>query len=289
VTDHDLIRRTCESIFGYRALGNERFEASGVTFVRNLATPRYPESNQVGLIRISDPKAIVTLIEASHAEFADLPYRHFLIDPLTPPEVHAHLALQPGYRAKQTLFVVVEVDLPAKSRDVEIREVVSETDWAVYEAMDKIWWLEYGGGVGPLQRWSRMRLAHLKTLLGSQAEAVHDEVVKAKRSKAPASRTWFACVNGVPAAFFSSWPGESGVGRVIDLYTHPDFRRRGLASALIRHCVAAAREGGAGPVTAGPELTSLAKDIYLAHGFRPLLVISDVYIDSRPAADLAHR
>jgi GNAT superfamily N-acetyltransferase len=287
VTEDELIRRTCETIAGYLALGNERFSAAGATFVLNLSTPLYPESNHVGLIRVSGRSAIDALTEASNGEFADLPYRHYLLDPLTPPDVSAYLAFQPGYRSKDTLHVILEGDIPTKRREAEIREVLTDADWASYHAMDKIWWLEYGGGVRRLQRWGRLRLARLKTLVGSQAEAVHDQVVRSKRLKAPHARTWFACVDGVPAAFLTSWPGENGVGRIVDLYTHPDFRRRGLASALVHHCVAVAREGGAGPVTIDSELNTSAKETYGALGFRPIFLTRDVYVEPRTAAAVA--
>jgi GNAT superfamily N-acetyltransferase len=293
VKEDELIRRTCDTIAGYLALGNERFGAAGATFVRNRSTPLYPESNHVGLIRVRGRSAIDALTEASHAEFAGFPYRHFLLDPLTPPDVNAYLAFQPGYRFRDTLYVILEGDIPIKRREAEIKEVLTDADWANYHALDKVWWLEYGGGVRRLQRWARLRLAHLKTLLGSQAETVHDQVVRAKRLKAADARTWFACVNGKPEAFLTSWPGESGVGRIVDVYTHPDFRRRGLASALIHHCVTVVREGGAGPVAIASELNTSAKETYAALGFRPLFLTRDVFVEPRADAaasgDATHR
>ena len=77
---------------------------------------------------------------------------------------------------------------------------------------------------------------------------VTEQMVAAKRVKAPDLRFWLARADGTDAAFFSSWPRRDGVGIVEDLFTRPEFRHRGIATALIAHSVADARERGAGLV-----------------------------------------
>src|SRR5690606_34623357 len=94
-----------------------------------------------------------------------------------------------------------------------------------------------------------------------------------KRAKTPMVRSWFALVAGVPRAFFSSWPGENGVGMIEDLFCHPDFRRQGLGTALIARCVQDARERGAGPVLITSNVGESPKHMYAAMGFRPLYVL----------------
>jgi GNAT superfamily N-acetyltransferase len=93
--------------------------------------------------------------------------------------------------------------------------------------------------------------------------------VAAKRVKAPDLRFWLARVDDTDAAFFSSWPGPEGVGIVEDLFTRPEFRRRGIATALIAHSVADARERGAGPVAISARVNDSPKYMYAALGFRP--------------------
>jgi hypothetical protein len=61
------------------------------------------------------------------------------------------------------------------------------------------------------------------------------------RAKAPDLRFWLARTEGVDCAFLSSWPGANSVGKVEDLFTHSDFGHRGIATALIVHCVRDAR------------------------------------------------
>ena len=73
-------------------------------------------------------------------------------------------------------------------------------------------------------------------------------MLAAHEAKQPPVQYWLAYVDGRPRAYFNSWAGIDGVGQVEDLFTHPDFRHRGLATALIHHCVADARSKGAGPV-----------------------------------------
>ena len=55
-----------------------------------------------------------------------------------------------------------------------------------------------------------------------------------------------------------------------ELFTHPEFRHRGLATALIHHCVADAREHGAGPVVIAADPEDTPKLMYAAMGFRPV-------------------
>jgi predicted GNAT family acetyltransferase len=83
---------------------------------------------------------------------------------------------------------------------------------------------------------------------------------------------WLAFVHGEPVAYFNSWAGIDGVGQVEDLFTHPDYRRRGVATALIHHCVAECRRQGAGPVVIVADPTDTPKQIYSAMGFRPIAV-----------------
>ena len=66
-----------------------------------------------------------------------------------------------------------------------------------------------------------------------------------------------------------------GVGAVEDLFTHPDFRHRGLATALIHHCVAEVRSEGAGPIVISADTTDTPKRMYAALGFRPVAVKRD--------------
>ena len=57
-----------------------------------------------------------------------------------------------------------------------------------------------------------------------------------------------------------------------ELYTQPEFRHRGLATALIHHCVADCRSHGAGSVVIVCAPGDTPKQMYAAMGFQPVAV-----------------
>jgi GNAT superfamily N-acetyltransferase len=231
MSSDDLLQRVCESNEGYLRLGNESFGVAGATFVRNRSTPRRRDANHAGLIRTDAPDQLDFIIKRAEDEFGGIPHRSFGIDPLTPPAAVARLAMEEGYRTSEGLVLLLEGDLAQIAKPVEMREVLTEEDWQKFRELDMLWWLESGTG---------------EDALGPYSAEHHDEHMLNRRVKAPDVRGWFACVEGEPRAFLSSWPGENGVGVIEDLFCHPEYRHRGLASALIAHCVADARARGAG-------------------------------------------
>ena len=258
----DLLRLVCETNFAYLAQGNDRFEAHGASFIVNTRTPRRYDSNGVGLIRTASPAALESLLARAESEFAANSHRAWGVDGLTPAHVPARLALELGYRTNDALVHVLEGELHVTARpgrvsasEIEIREVISEDDWRAYRELDAMWWQETG-----------------TSELGPYGPSLHDEFMVCRRLKAPQTRTWFACLDGVPRAFFCSWPGENGVGMVEDLYCHPEYRHRGLATTLIAHAVADCRDRGAGPVLINSDPNDTPKRMYAALGFRPLFV-----------------
>ncbi len=254
--DTDLISRACETAARYLALGNECFDARGARFVRNRNTPNRYDANHIGLIR-SAAGELEAMLRRADEEFADFGYRRFDVDPLTPAQIVARLALDGGYSVSETLWLVLEGELKAETKPADIREISSEDEWQAYGGLIELDWVE-----------SRLRLG---TPFGD-ARNLAQEWLTYARAKAPAVRAWLAYADGAARAYFSSWPGENGIGMVEDLFTHPDFRHRGLATALVAHCVADARKRGAGPVIIGADPTDTPKAMYAAMGFRPLFV-----------------
>jgi GNAT superfamily N-acetyltransferase len=253
VSDLDVITACCETNAGYLALGNERFEAHGATFIRNRDTPRRHDANGVCLIRTGTETDFDALLSRVEAEYEGYSHRRFDIDPLTPPLVVARLTMLEGYKPSDLLTQLLDGDLQATPPPCDIRQVITEDDWAGCLRMDEMWWRESS-----------------TDYFGPYDPDLHAELSRSFRAKQPSVHTWMAWDDGAPRSFLSSWPGLNGIGMVEDLYTEPGYRHRGLATALLARCVADARERGANSVliNAGPAETP--KQMYAALGFRPL-------------------
>ena len=91
-----------------------------------------------------------------------------------------------------------------------------------------------------------------------------------QRLKSPPIRVFLAYIAGEPVGYFNAWEGIDGVGQVENLFVHPSYRHRGVATALIAHCVDDARAHGGGPVVIVSDPTDTPKQMYVALGFRPV-------------------
>jgi GNAT superfamily N-acetyltransferase len=253
VSNEELITRACETIAGFLALGNERLEMHGATFIRNRDTPRRYDANTLALIR--DAEDIEALLRCVEVEYAGFAHRRFEIDPLTPEPFVARLAFEGGYSGTELLTLVLVGELHAKPPDVDIHQVVTEEDWAQYRRLDELWWRESS-----------------EAYFGPYDPALHDELQRSWRAKSPQARSWMAWTDGQARAFLTDWPGDNSVGIVEDLYTEPAYRRRGLATALMARAVADAREQGAGPVIITADPNDTPRQLYASLGFQPLLL-----------------
>ena len=252
-----LTDRALAADAGYFALGNEVFELLGARFLRNRAAPDIYDANHVADARPTTPAQVEELLVAVDREFDASKHRRFIVDYRTPPEFVARLVLD-GYEREDVLMSLLEGKLlgPAPE-EFDIRPVESELDWDAYwEVMLKDW--------------------HEHT--ARQRRKVKDDIARqmfdTKRLKQPPAQYFMAYVRNRPVAYFNSWAGIDGVGQVEDLFTLPRFRKRGIARALIHHCVADARAKGAGPVIIAADPIDTPKRIYAAMGFRPLVVQS---------------
>ena len=277
--DRDLLARVYETLEGYYELGCEVRDEPLARFVRNVDAPRIYDANFAAFVRAGTNDEIASVLERADELFDGLPHRVFHIDPWTPPAFEAQLVLD-GFEFEDELQLLLEGPLPPSqarapaapvgkaavaARDldlareppaIDIRLVESDEDWSTVRRLTRLDHEEEARReVHPL--WD---------------EEVTSEMVATKRAKAPALRFWLARANGTDCAFLSSWPGANTVGKVEDLYTHPDFRQRGIGSALIVHCVRDVRERGAGPVLIGALPNDTPMRMYAAMGFRPFCV-----------------
>ena len=236
------------------ALGNERFEAECGTFIRNRSVREIRDANHVAHVTAATPEEIERLLARVEREFQGFPYQRFDLDFTTPPGFEARLAFE-GYQHADLLVMLLEGELTTDAKPCEIRPVTDDAGWEAYAALHKVDWREYVPRLGqPEGVWTARAM------------------VRSRRAKSPPVNYWLACVDNEPRAYCASWAGVGGVGQVDDLFTHPDFRQRGLASALVRHCVADCRKHGASAVVIVADPADTPKQMYAGVGFRPVAV-----------------
>ena len=255
-----LLSRACEALDLYKALGNEVVGASGARIVRNEGLPTIFIANHASGIRAETPEQIDALLARCDEAFANHRHRCFFCDPLTPPSFEARLVLE-GYEVEPTLQLLLEGALRSSPPAVEIRLAETASDWESLRVLHRVDHLEEAR----------------KAAREPYAEQTTRDLVRAKRLGCPPVRFWIARADDRDCAFFSSWcgPGSSGgeqVGVVEDLFTHPDYRGRGIATALIDHAVRDARALGARPLVIGAVPDDTPRIMYAALGFRPLCV-----------------
>jgi GNAT superfamily N-acetyltransferase len=240
----------------YQALGNEQFKADGAIFIRNREIPGIWDANHVTQVTASTPQEIERLLERVEREYAGFAHRRFHLDFTTPPQFEARLVLE-GYQRSDALVMLLEGDLTDSAKPYDIRPVTDEGDWQTYAGLYDVDWREYREKIpGPFD------------------EETPSQMVLSRRSKWPSAPLWLAYVDGAAQAYCTSWLGPGGMGLVEDLFTLPDFRHRGLATALVHHCVAEARTEGASPVVIVADTADTPKQMYAAMGFRPVAVAS---------------
>jgi GNAT superfamily N-acetyltransferase len=191
------------------------------------------------------PEEIAALMERTELEFAGFGHRRFDIDPLTPPSFAAWLAMAGTYTVSEELILILDGDLPVQSKAYETREVASQEEWQLHSTLHAIWEQESPD-------WD---------------EVFNEGKVTRRLARGHGARFWMAFADDAPGAVINSWPGDNGVGMVEDLFTHPDYRRRGLATALIAHGIADIRARSAGPVVIGADPGDPTKQMYFAMGF----------------------
>jgi GNAT superfamily N-acetyltransferase len=254
--DVGLLDRSIATLLGYFELGNEVVVASGARFVRNLDCHEIYDANHGTAIRVETATEIDEVLRRADELFSGVEHRTYKVDPRTPSGFEGRLLLD-GYTGSAELQLLLEGDLDARPPTIDIRTVESDADWETVARLTRLDHEEEA------QKAGREPVSPVVTT----------QMVASKRAKAPDLTFFLAAVDGVDCGFFSSWPGANGVGKVEDLFTIPELRRRGVATALIAHAVGDARARGAGPVLIGADPDDSPKHMYAAMGFRPLCVL----------------
>jgi GNAT superfamily N-acetyltransferase len=249
----DLVWRAIAVNAANLALGCEVFEAEGATFVRQRSNYDIRDANHIQHVRASTPPEIDRLLAQADVEFAHAPHRKFECDLDTLPEFEARLALD-GYTLDLALVMLLEGDLNGSVPEHDVRPL-RDGDWLAFERLHAADWAEGREKQG------------LEIALDTERR-----MAAVQRRKSPPVRYWLVYGDGEARGYFNAWEGLDGMGQVENLFVHPDWRHRGMATALIHRCVADAREHGAGPVVIVADPTDTPMRMYAAMGFRPVAV-----------------
>lgn len=254
MTPVDLTQQALDVNDANLRLGNEVFEAAGATFVRNRGAPDIYDANHVASIRVTSPAAVDQLFARVEQEFEGYRHRRFHTDHRTHPSVIARLHLE-DYDRAEGLVMMLAGDLIGAPKEFEIRSVDTDAEWAAFEGLKSEDWIENRRKQGlPL------------------APEVAIAMARVNRAKCPPAQYFLAWADGRGVAYFNAWVGLDGTGQVEDLFTLPEYRHRGIATALLHHCVAACRAGGAQRVVIVADPSDTPKHMYSAMGFRPIAV-----------------
>ncbi len=254
--DPKLLRAIADAHDWHEALGNRTVDGRFCRFVQDPDHPEVWSSNHVSGVTASSPGDIDEFLTEMDERFAYSPFRVVTVDAFTPPSCVARLAFE-DYR-EQTLVILMALEgdiVRMESPKIAHRPVESEADW---RDLHDLLVIDHREGA----RTGRTPLA----------EDVTEGLFESLRRKAGACQVFLAEIEGRPCAYAAAVQAPHGLGLVEDVFTLPSQRRRGIASAMIGHCVRYVRERGAGVVFLGAHASEPPKRLYARLGFAPAMV-----------------
>ena len=234
------------------ALGHEVSTLEDATFVRNTTLPDIYDANFVFNITTSETAAIDRLLNRVSREYAHASRITFRVDPLTPPAFEARLVLE-GYERSEAILLLLDGSVCPPNGDFRILPIENEDGWTAYKELKRVDWR-----------------AHAAEKNLDPDTAIADRLTESSRLKSPFVTYVLAYEDGRPVGHCSAWGGMDGVGQVEELFVLPEYRHRGIGTALLHHCVGRARSQGAASTVIVVDSTNTAKEMYAALGWRPL-------------------
>jgi GNAT superfamily N-acetyltransferase len=240
----------------HRALGNETVETPLANFVVNREHPRVWIANHVSRVVASSPTEIDGLLREIESRFAHCDHRAIVADRFTPEAFVARLASDDWVEQSVTLQMVLEESLAAAPNPtVVIRPVRTQNDWDEFRRLVEIDSMEGA------------RSSH-----GSLPPDVVDGLFDGHRRKRAAQQFFLGETAGAACGYGSAVICPNGIGLLEDFFTLPDFRGRGVASAILGRGVAHLKANGSRVIFIGALPDRPAKRLYAKLGFSPVML-----------------
>ncbi|PKP82993.1 MAG: hypothetical protein CVT79_02805 [Alphaproteobacteria bacterium HGW-Alphaproteobacteria-18] len=247
----------------HRALGNECIQSDHCQLVIDRQHPSVWSSNHVSRVRAETETEIHAVFEAMDQAFGHCRHRFVSSDCFTPPQFLAHLALRDYRELTPTLQMVLPGDLaPVNAPRLNLRQVEQDRDWEI---------------IGQLVQADHDEGA--RTNHAILAGEVSRGIVEGFKKKIGPCTLYLASIDGIECAYGMAVRCPGGLGMVEDLYTLPAYRNRGVASAIIRHCVDALRRHGHETVFLGAHISERPKYLYYRLGFKPLMLTREFVLE----------
>ena len=225
---------------------------------RLVSDPEHPEvwsANHASGVRATTPTEIDEALEEIETAFGHSRYRVVDTDAFTPAAVLARLALD-GWQERPAVIVMALTGpmAPIETVRFEFRAVETVEDWSELRRLHDLDVSEEG----------RASSAHSPEVAAGLFEGT--------AKKARSGRIFLAGLDGQACAYALAVPAPGGFGFIDDVFTDPAYRKRGVGSGLVAHCVEHLRAEGC----ATAFLTALASDtpkrLYARLGFAPAML-----------------
>lgn len=244
----------CETYYYHAMIGLDVIKGDDYLALRDDDRPGVWDLNVASHVTADTPASISALLDTLAAAYRKQGYCRFSVTPFTPPTFIAHLAAADFMEHTPVIQMVLQdpltVALPPGFRTAAVE---SSADWETL--------------------FNLVRTDHLegaRTQGGILDESITRGIVDGYRRKAGPCRFFLAYLDDDLCGYGSATNCPNGMGMVEDLFTLAHFRRRGIASSLISHCVGYARDKGAEDVLIGSLATEPPKHLYQRLGFQPV-------------------
>ncbi len=251
-----FLRALAEAQDWCEALGNASAEGRHCRLVTGPEHPELWSANHASAVRAGGAQEIDETLEDIEAAFTHSPYRVVDADPFTPPAFLARLALDGWQEQHAVILMALQAPLaPVAAPAVGIDAVQTDADWTELRSLHE---LDLAEGV---------------RTGGAHPAEIAEGLYQAMRRKAAAGRIFLARHAGRASAYAMAVPAPAGFGVIDDVFTAPDLRRRGVASALLAHCVDWLRQQGCSTAFLTARASDRPKALYARLGFTPEMLV----------------